>query len=318
MVASITACSNDEQAAGPLRLVVYDSFPVEGSDVNAALAEFTARTGIEVELVVAGDTGTMVSKAVLTTGNPEGDVIYGIDDTFLAVATDAEIFDGEPQRVSFGDVCVNYDLAWFSSNGVPVPQSMAALVEPEFRDLLVVQNPVTSAPGMSFLLATIDQFGDDGWQQFWTAMRDNGVAVTDSWTTAYYERFSASGGDRPMVVSYGSSPPADVVFADPPRDTPRTAVIESTCYRADEWVGVLRGTEQRGRAAQLVDFFLDRRFQEALPLSLFVYPANPDAVLPDVFERFAVVPNDPLRLDPTVVAERRDEWQDEWTALVLR
>jgi thiamine transport system substrate-binding protein len=320
IVAALGACGDDDAASNtrPLRLVAYDSFPTEGSDANAALGTFSDETGIEVELVIAGDTGGMVSKAVLTTGNPEGDVIFGIDDTFLAVAVDGEVFDGEPERVSFGDVCVNYDIAWFADREIPVPQSLDALAEPTYRNLLVVENPVTSAPGMSFLLATIDEFGDAGWQQYWTALRDNGVTVVDSWTTAYYEQFSASGGDRPMVVSYGSSPPADVVFADPPRDTPATAVIESTCYRADEWAGVLRGTDRGDDARRLLTFLTERRFQETLPLSLFVYPANEDAELPDVFQRFAIVPTDPHRIAPPTVAERRREWQDEWTELVLR
>ena len=127
--------------------------------------------------------------------------------------------DGEATPVDFGDVCVNYDRTWFDEQGLAPPADLAALVDPAYRDLLVVPNPATSSPGLAFLAATVAEFGDDGWPDYWEQLRDNGVEVVDGWTEAYYERFSGAGdGPRPLVVSYGTSPPAEVVFADPPID----------------------------------------------------------------------------------------------------
>ena len=143
---------------------------------------------------------------------------------------------------------------------------------------------------MAFLLATIAEFGEPGWQQYWTALRANGVAVVDSWTTAYNERFTRSGGDRPLVVSYGTSPPAEVVFADPPRDDAPSGAVADTCYRTSEYAGVLRGTTKATEAGQLVEFLTSARFQQELPLSIFVYPVSDEVELPDAFVRFAVVP----------------------------
>jgi thiamine transport system substrate-binding protein len=317
-------------------LVAYDSFPEGDTTLNDALDAFTDDTGIDVDLLIAGDTGTMLSKAVLTAGNPEGDVMWGIDNTFLSRAIDEDVF--EPYRpdveldpaltalvpgdevtpVDFGDVCVNYDLAYFTDNGLDVPTSLQDLTDPAYADLLVVENPATSSPGLAFLLATIDEFGIDGWQDYWAVLADNGVAVTDGWTEAYYEQFSwAGGGSRPMVVSYGSSPPAEVIFADPPRDDAPTGVIESTCFRQVEFAGILRGTEAPEAARMLLDHLVGERVQSELALNLFVYPANTAIELPEEFVDFAVVPESSRSLDPAEIDANRSDWIDEWTSIVL-
>lgn len=320
IAASIAAagCSSGDDDTPRVRLIAYDSFPTGDTGINEALAEFTADTGIGVELVIAGDTGSMVSKAVLTSGNPEADVIFGVDDTFLTRAVNGDIFAGSPQPVDFGDVCVNYDLEWFDSAGIAPPTSLAELTDPRYLDLLVVQDPSTSAPGLSFLLATIAEFGEPGWQHYWADLRANGVTVVDSWTTAYNERFTRNGGDRPLVVSYGTSPPAEVVFADPPRNDAPTGAIAATCYRTTEYAGVLRGTGRPAEAEQLLEFLTSTRFQRELALSIFVYPVSDEVELPDTFVRFAVMPEEPYSLPATEIDSYRTTWQDQWTQIVLR
>ena len=313
----IVACGDD----GPttLKLVAYDSFPTEGTPLNDALTEFTKDTGIEVQVVIAGDAGTMVTKAGLTAGNPEGDVMWGVDNTLLSAATGAKVFDGDPVEVDYGDVCVNYDIAWFADHSLEPPATLDDLVKPEYANLLVVEDPSTSSPGLAFLLATIAHSGDDGWHDWWTRLRDNGVEVVDSWSTAYYERFSGSAGsqgDRPLVVSYGSSPPAEVVFADPPRDDAPTGVAAETCFRQIEYTGVLRGTPHTAEARQLVEFLVGERFQRELPLTLFVYPVNDSVELPEVFTKFAVIPDEPFTMEPDRIDRNRRQWQDEWSEIV--
>ncbi len=333
-----TACADDDP--GAVTLVVYDSFPTEQTSINDALAAFSDDTGIDVKLVVAGDTGTMVSKAALTAGNPEGDVMWGVDNTFLSRAVADDVFepytspvtasfpadltslvpDGEATPVDFGDVCVNFDVAWFAEHSLPVPTSLADLADPAYAGLLVVQNPATSSPGLAFLLASIAEFGTEpdasgtpGWQDYWGHLVDNDVEVVDSWTQAYYESFSAGGGgDRPLVVSYGSSPPAGVIFGDP-----ATGAIEATCFRQVEFAGILRGTDHGDQARQLVDFLAGETFQSELALNLFVYPANPAVALPPEFTDAAVIPDDPYELDPTAIDDNRSTWIDEWTELVI-
>lgn len=321
MALGFAACSGDGGTAPvTVTLVAYDSFPTEKTPLNDALATFTEDTGITVKIVTAGDAGAMVSKAALTAGNPEGDVMWGVDNTLLSAAIDAKVFAGEPTQVDFGDVCVNYDIAYFTQHDLQPPSTFDDLAQPEYKNLLVVENPATSSPGLAFMLATIDKYGDAGWTQYWRTLRSNGVEVVDSWETAYYERFSGSGGssgDKPLVVSYASSPPAEVVFADPPIDAAPTGVATGTCFRQMEYAGVLRGTRHGDAAQQLVTFLTGETFQRTLPLTLFVYPVNGTVSLPEVFTKFAAVPANPYSMEPVRIAQHRQSWQEQWTQTVI-
>jgi thiamine transport system substrate-binding protein len=222
--------------------------------------------------------------------------------------------------VDYGDVCINFDKAWFTAKGVPVPQSLDDLRQPAYKDALVVENPSTSSPGLVFLLATIAKYGPDGWQSYWKDLRANGVKIDDGWTQAYSTDFSGSAGKGayPLVVSYGSSPPAEVLGVDPPPADAPTGVLAASCFRQVEFVGVLKGTKHAKEAGQLIDFLLGKAFQEDMPLNMFVYPVLPDAALPDAFTKYAVVPATSLSLPPKDIADNRDRWIDEWTNVVLR
>jgi thiamine transport system substrate-binding protein len=344
--AGLAACDDDgdgdaDGAPEPVTLVVYDSWPSDAAEgeapngLQAALTEFTAETGIVVEILVSGDAGTMLSKAALTAGNPEGDVMWGVDNTLLSRAIDGEVFepyeadgvdalpaeltalvpDHEATPVDFGDVCVNYDIAALEGAGIEPPATLADLARPEYASRLVVQNPASSSPGLAFLMASVAELGD-GWEQFWADLRANGVLVVDGWTEAYYEAFSWAGGDRPLVVSYGSSPPFEVLFASEPLDAAPTGVVESTCFRQVEFAGVLRGSEALDEARQLVDFLISERFQREVPLNLFVFPVNLDVELDPVFTQYASIPESPLTLDPGTIDAGRAAWIDRWTEIV--
>ncbi|MEX0868478.1 MAG: thiamine ABC transporter substrate-binding protein [Nitriliruptoraceae bacterium] len=316
-----------------IRLVTHDSFNAS-EDV---LAAFTQDTGIGVEVVPLGDAGSLVNQAILRAGDPPGDVLYGIDNTFLSRATDAELFTAyeaegldhvDPKFVpdakhavtpiDFGDVCINYDREWFADNDLAVPENLDALTEPDYAGLLAVQNPATSSPGLAFLLASVEHFGEDAYLDFWQDLRDNDVLVTNDWSQAYYEEFTLVGGERPLVVSYASSPPAEVYFADPQPDVAPTGVMDRSCFRQIEYAGILAGTEYETEAQQLIDFLLTPTFQEDVPLNMFVFPVTTDAALPDVFAEHAVIPDDPFELDPDTIGAQRDTWIEAWTATVLR
>jgi thiamine transport system substrate-binding protein len=324
---------------GTVRLVAYDSFPTKDTSLNAAIDAFSKRTGISVDLAIAGDAGTMVTKATLTAGNPEGDVMFGVDNTLLSRALAADVFTPyqpaeaaaiapsltslapghEVTPVDFGDVCVNYDIAELEARHVAPPTTLEDLTKPAYRDMFVVEDPAASSPGLAFLLATISHFGPDGWQQYWRDLRANGVEITDSWTTAYYDDFSGAGdGKRPLVVSYGSSPPAEVIYGDPKPTEAPTGVVAATCFRQVEFVGVLRGTKHTPQAQALVDFLVSRDFQQELALNLFVYPSRSDVPLPDEFVEYAVVPKQPITMAPADIAASRETWVDQWTQLVRR
>lgn len=324
------------ERATSVRLLTHDSFVLS----DGVLEAFTEETGLEVEVIQGGDAGTVVNQALLTKGNPQADVLFGIDSTFLSralaerlfVAHEAEGVDEVDAAlqldedhcvtpIDYGDVCINYDKAYFEEHDLDVPESLGELTDPAYRDLLVVENPATSSPGLAFLLATVEAFGEDGWQEWWTDLRGNGVAVVDGWEEAYYSSFSGglgSEGDRPLVVSYASSPPAEVVFADPPVQDAPTGVVESSCYRQVEAAGILAGTDREQAAGQLIDFLLSDDVQADIPLSMFVFPVRDGTELPEVFVEHAATPDDVFELAPEVIDEHREEWIDTWTDLVLR
>jgi thiamine transport system substrate-binding protein len=320
LVVTASACSSassdtsTDATPNEVTLLAYDAFtPTEG-----IFDAFTAATGAKVKVVTSGDTGTLVSKAILTAGKPEGDVLWGIDNTLLSRAQKADLLTSyEP--VDYGDICVNYDKQWFASRNIAPPTSLDDLILPAYEGLLVTQDPVASSPGLGFLLGTIAQFGTENWQDYWTSLKTNGVHIAADWTTAYTIDFSGSSGKGkyPLVVSYGSSPPAEMLYAEKPIDTPPTAVIESTCFRQTEYVGALRGTRNPALAAQLISYLLDIPFQESMPLSLFVFPINKKATLPELFTKFAVAPTNPLTLDPADIEANRDSWLNTWRDIIL-
>jgi thiamine transport system substrate-binding protein len=328
----IAGCG-DDAADGPVRLITHDSFDVSIEVLEA----FTAQTGIEVEIVPLGDAGSALNRVILTADDPEGDVLFGVDSTFLTRALDADLFlpyraaglehvdasllpgDDRVTPISFGDVCVNYDIAWFADAGLAVPADLAALADPAYAGLLAVQNPATSSPGLAFLLGTIERLGEDEAFAFWERLRANDVLVSDGWSEAYYGAFThASDGDRPLVVSYASSPPAEVLFAAEPTDTAPTGVIVDTCARQIEYAGILGSTPRADDARRLVDFLLSPAFQADVPLTMFVFPARTDVPLPDVFVAHAVLPARPLTMDPARIDAGREGWIGRFTATVLR
>ena len=319
-VVAITACSSSpsnssiDATPNEVTLLAYDAFTPQEGIFDA----FTAATGAEVKVVTGGDSGVLISKAILTAGTPEGDVLWGLDNTLLSRAQKTELLTSyEP--VDTGDICVNYDKQWFGSRDIAPPTSLEDLALPAYKNLLVVQDPVASSPGLGFLLGTIAHFGVDKWQNYWKSLKENGVRVSPDWTSAYTIDFSGSSGKGkyPLVVSYGSSPPAEVLYAEKPIDTPPTAVIESTCFRQTEYVGALRGTRNPNLAVQLISYLLDVPFQESMPLSLFVFPVNKKAALPELFTKFAVAPKNPLTLDPTDIEKNRDAWLNSWREIIL-
>lgn len=320
-----------------LTVMTHDSFAVS----EEVIADFEAQNNVKVSFLKSGDTGSALNRAILSKDAPLADVFYGVDNTFLSRALEEDIFEPyvspllgdipnqfklDPNNgalpVDFGDVCINYDKGYFTENDLQVPQSLEDLTKPEYRGLLVVQNPATSSPGMAFLLATIAHFGQENYLDFWTTLRELDTVVVSDWETAYYTNFSGSSGQgsQPMVVSYGSSPPAEVIFAEEPLTQAPTASIigPETCFRQIEFVGVLRGTTRRAMAEKFVDFMLSVPFQEDMPLQMFVFPVNSKANLPTEFQEYAQIPDKPAMLDPSEIADNREIWIEEWNKVMLR
>ena len=340
----LAACAGREPRQ--LTVMTHDSFAVSEEVVKA----FESANNAKVTFLLSGDAGTALNKAILSKDNPLADVFYGVDNTFLSRALEEGIFEAydapllakipqqfqlDPQKralpVDYGDVCLNYDQAYFSEKGIAPPQNLDDLLKPEYKGLLVVENPATSSPGLAFLLATIGHFGEDKYLDFWQGLVENQVLVVNDWNTAYYTEFTRAGGTRPIVVSYNSSPVFELIYAQAPAEgtpeagaqpllEPPTAAVVSdgSCFRQVEYAGILKGTNRRDLAEKWLDFMLSTTFQEDMPLQMYVFPVNPDARLNDTFTRYLSTPAQPAVVSPQQIADKRAQWLQAWTETVLR
>lgn len=344
LVLILTACKSAEPRQ--LTVMTHDSFALSEEVVKA----FETANSAKVTFLLSGDAGTALNKAVLSKDNPLADVFYGVDNTFLSRALEEGIFEVydapllakipqqfqlDPQKralpVDYGDVCLNYDKAFFVDKGIAPPQSLEDLLKPEYEGLLVVENPATSSPGLAFLLATIGHFGEEKYLDFWKSLVKNKVLVVNDWNTAYYTEFTRAGGPRPIVVSYGSSPVFELIYAQalaegtpvagaqPPLEPPTVAVVsDGSCFRQIEFAGILKGTQHRDLARKWLDFMLSTTFQEGMPLLMYVFPVNPDARLDETFAKYLATPANPAFVSPQEIAAKREQWLQAWTETVLR
>lgn len=321
--------------ATELVVVSHDSFAVS----DAVLAQFETANNAKVSILKSGDAGAALNKAILAgASNPLGDVFFGVDNTFLSRALKADLFEPykpagadaiaaryqlDPQfrmtPIDYGDVCLNYDIAWFKSKNIDPPTALADLVKPAYKSLLVVENPATSSPGLAFLLATIGTYGDK-YLDYWKQLRANDVAVSDGWEDAYEAQSTWSGkGTRPIVVSYATSPAAEVFFSDGKLTEPPIGNVlgDGACFRQIEFAGVFKNAKQPALARKFLDFMVSKSFQEDIPSQMFVFPVNPTAALPD-FYKFAETPKNPADVTADQIDANRDTWIKDWTQAVLR
>jgi len=324
---SVTAGSASSSApteSTQLRVITHDSFALP----DKLIAEFKAETGYDVVFNAPGDAGTVVNQLVLTKGAPIADVVFGIDSTFAGRAFSEGVLSpyasaklpasaagfaaddsGRLTPIDFGDVCLNADTTWFTAKGLAVPVSLDDLLKPEYKDLLVVANPATSSPGLAFLLATIAAKGDPGYLDYWKALRDNGLKVVKGWTEAYSVEFSGSSGkgNRPLVLSYASSPAFE----------PATESLNQTCFRQIEYAGVVAGSANQVGAGKFIDFLLSAKVQAAIPDQMYVYPVDASVKLPKEWTAHAVLPEHPFTLPADQISAGRDGWIKAWTAAVI-
>ncbi len=289
-------------------LVTHDSFVMS----KELIADFNKTTGYTLNLIKAGDTGSLTNRLILTKGVPIADAVFGIDNTFAGLATSNELIDGSLTAINFGDVCFNYDKFWFAKQKIAPPTSVKQLIEPTYKGLTVITNPNTSSPGLSFLAASIEIFGESDWQSYWKSLQKNGVKVSSGWEDAYFVDFSGSSGKGayPIVLSYASSPAAEV-RAD---GQPQTASIMDGCFRQTEYAGILKSAKNPLGAAAVVKYLLSSKFQSALPAAMYMYPIVKDTPLPEKWEKFATLATRTYG-DTLNIEINRKLWLTQWSAI---
>jgi thiamine transport system substrate-binding protein len=304
----LAGCAPAEQTASKVTLVAHDSFAIS----DESIAEFEATSGFVLEIIRAGDAGSLTNRLVLTKDSPIADVVFGIDNTFRGVADENSIIEGDLVKVAFGDVCFNYDRIWFEERKITPPASWRDLTRPEFNSLTVVSNPLSSSPGLAFLASTVAAFGEPGFEQYWRELRDNGVRVAAGWEEAYFTEFSGSSGngDYPIVLSYCSSPAAEI------REDGKsqTVALLDEGFRQMEFIGVLAGAENLEGAAALIEFLLGESFQNTMPALMYVYPMNPNATIPTEWAEFGPAARSTIGEDLSI-STHREKWQSKWSEI---
>ena len=332
----LVSCAPKPSTPQSLTVMTHDSFAVSDNVIQA----FEQANNVKVTFVKGGDAGEMLNKAILSKDAPLADVLYGVDNTLLSEAISADIYEpyaspalknipaefqldssNRALPVDHGYVCVVYDKAYFSAHNLSAPQSLEDLIKPEYKGLLVMENPATSSPGLDFLFATIKHFGASNYLDYWKQLRANGLVVVDGWETAYYTNFSGSSGQgaQALVVSYATDPAYDVMSASTPiPDAPVAAVVgPDTCFHQIEFVGILKGTKQLALAQKFVDFMLGASFQADVPGQMAVYPVALNIPLPDAFTKYAPIPSQPAILSADDISKNRDAWIQAWMNAVL-
>ena len=329
------ACSNSKNNVPIITIMTHDSFNIS----SKVIAIFEKKNNAKVKFLKSGDAGEALNKAILSKNNPMADIFYGVDNTFLSRAINENIFlpynsqmlkniddklklDSENRLlpVDYGDVCINYDKKWFKHRNLKPPEKIEDLVKPEFKGLLVVQNPATSSPGLAFLLTSVAKFGENGYLEFWKKLKKNDVFITSGWKEAYWGKFSgASKGDRPIVISYASSPAAEVYFSKEKINKAPTGVVteNGSAFRQIEFAGILKGTKNIKLAQKFMDFLLSKDFQQDIFLQMFVFPSNKNVKFPEVFKNYVFITEKPAFLSSEIISQKRDKWIEQWTELIL-
>lgn len=301
-----------------LRILDHGAFAA----FDSAAERFEELTGAEVEHVEEADTGSALNRAILDRGDPQFDVLYGVDNALLLKAVTEDVFQRyTPQLaplvadefVFFGDLSAGWP-------ATPVDHGYIALnmdhgheafgedqrnttVENLFdvrdhADLFVTQDPRTSTPGLGFLLVTIGVFGIDNaydWEDYWDELLDGGALVTHDWGTAYERHFSGGYGqyteghlgDRPIVTSYTESPAVEVFFESFPADERADVLLthqnRPAVFHQVQTMGVLKGTENRAVAEAWIEFTLTTDFQDLAAPENAVYPVVAGVSVDDVY-----------------------------------
>jgi thiamine transport system substrate-binding protein len=335
----LAACAAALLVSGPvrsadvpeLRVLTHSSFSVP----KPLLAQFEKDAGVKLRIAKAGDAGEMLNKLILTRDNPIADVVFGIDNTLAPKALAANVllaYDGPATQrkttvslpaplvpVDYGYVTINYDKAWFAKTQMPLPNSLEQLAQPEYAKLLVVQNPSTSSTGFAFLLGTIGLMGEKNAFDWWARMRAGGMKVAKGWSEAYYTDFSRNAGTFPLVVSYASSPAAEVFYAKDKPTAPPTGslALPGAVFRQIEGVALVRGGGARAAAEKFIEFMRSVPVQQQLQTEMWMYPVEPGVARAEAM-RFAPEPAAAAAPSDADVASHTAAWTARWTRTVLR
>ena len=322
IAASAAVSAQAASESDTLTVYAYDSFSGDWGPAGKLIPMFEEKTGIDVELVGAGDAVEMLSRIELEGSSTEADVVIGITDDFAYRAYEylepyeTPVLENIPDRLEFdpehrlipfdyGDFAV----VWDSESGLRKPESLMDLTSPEYRGQVILIDPRTSSVGLGLLLWTYNLYGND-FTAWWEAMKENALTVADGWSSAY-GLFTE--GEAPIVLSYTTSPVYHVMNENTTR---YQALVFPEGHEATiEGIGIIKGTDKRAEAEAFIDFILTDG-QADIAIANSMYPANSTTVLPDAFKW---APEPAIMFTSSgISAEKRDEIISTWADIMAR
>ena len=307
-------------------LVVYatDSFLSEWGAAPVVFPIFEEKYGIKIEQRQGGSAGEIVNLAIMEKGKAGADIIIGVDNNLLSKVLKNDLFipykPAGLEKVNPDLIfdkshhVIPYDYSFFSlvydSNKIKnPPKSLDELLDPKYKKSLIVMDPRTSSPGLGFLMWTVKCKGD-GYRDYWKKLMPNVLTVSESWSSGY-GLFTS--GEAPMVISYTTSPAYHVEYEMD--DHIKTVVFAEGNYMQTEGIGILKNAPHMDAAKKFMDFVLTEDFQEALPLTNWMYPVI-DIQLPASYIS-APISDKPLLLEADEIDKNMDSWLSGWLESTL-
>ena len=330
---------------GKLRILTYDILALSDSMVE----EFTNRTGYEVEFIKEDDAGGILDQMMLTKQAQQADLMIGLDNTYLQTAIDncllretvytqSENYQNISQEASMpysgplaipfdqGPVCLNYDENFVDGENVSEPTSLWNLTEETWRGKTAFPSPVTSSPGRSFMVATIDYFENDADEStnafdWWQAMASNDAIITSGWTEAYETHYTGGYGeyttgyigDAHLTVSYCQSPGVEAYYSGNYTHSTSITLPKSTIQQV-EYTGIINGAANIAGAELFIEYLLSPEINAQMPENNLMYPVLEGYGLPetDGYRYHSDIPQENADIEITRINEEMSQWLDNW------
>ena len=310
-VATYSSFINSEESAGPWLKDAFESeydaeieFLEPDSGVNQYIQRAQQGADIEADLYVGLNVDELIR------------VDEQLDDPlFDSLGGDLERSDHIKDRLRFDPEgrAVPYDTGYISlvyDENEAEPTTFEDLTAEEHRGQFITQNAQNSDPGVAFLLWTINEFGEDGYLDYWQALQDNDVRILGSWDDAYNAYLSEEGD---MVVSYSTD---QVYNGDQPRH--QIGFLNDQGYEQPEGMARFADSDNPEAARDLMEFVLTPDAQAEIAQRNVQFPAVDDAELDEEFAELAKEPPEPVSFDYEELAGNLDGWVEDWARQVVQ
>ncbi|MFW5978009.1 MAG: thiamine ABC transporter substrate-binding protein [Halohasta sp.] len=313
-VATYSSFTGEDTAGEWLKSEFESEYPdatVEFETPENGLNEFIQRKAedapIEADLFVGLNTGELVR------ADEE------LDAPLFAKASDIDGADSVKSDLEFdpdGRV-IPYDTGYISlvydEEEVEEPTSFESLLESEYEDGLIAQNAQQSDPGRAFLLWTINEYGEDGYLDYWNRLVDNGVRIISDWEPAYQAYMDE---EAPMVVSYSTD---QVYYHGDDVDSSRHQIgfLNDQGYANPEGMAQFADSDSPELAREFMSFMLTEEAQAEIAVRNVQFPAVEGVDPGGDFGEYALEPPEVVTFGYNELAGNVDGWVDEWARQVV-